>query len=39
MIDDNIRNIIIPDISVNYNIKINSLYFLIREKTKEWFLS
>lgn len=39
MIDDNIGNIIIPDISVNYNIKINSLYFLIREKTKEWFLS
>lgn len=39
MTNDNIRNIIIPDISVNYNIKINSLYFLIREKTKEWFLS
>ena len=42
MIDENIENIediIIPDISVNYNIKINSLYFITRKKSNEWFLS
>lgn len=39
MESNNIDNIIIPDISVNYNIKINPLYFLIKKETKKWFLS
>ncbi|KAI7873157.1 hypothetical protein K492DRAFT_105877, partial [Lichtheimia hyalospora FSU 10163] len=39
MESNNIDNIIIPDISVNYNVKINPLYFLIRKETKKWFLS
>lgn len=35
MIDENIEDIIIPDISVNYNIKINSLYFITRKKSND----
>lgn len=34
-----IDNIIIPDILVNYNVKINPFYFLVKEESKIWFLS
>lgn len=37
--DKNIENIVIPDILVNYNVKINPLYFIIKKETKKWFLS